>query len=257
MSLRRLTQQQCLVPATTCSRSPSLTVAMRSFLGPGGGGSDTSFARGMNDSYNQAGPDRSGSTMSSNPAQFEKSFEKVIGTIQERHPFQVVKGNPYDIQFGEVSYLGQQEKSKEMASGKETEGAREKLRDRLVGGPPLTPEGMGADPMQKLARERIREKLDPRILKESKEAPEFYYENQSPLAAKWDMFKSSGLFVLSLFVMWLAFYFWWRNDTSNVADEPVEYYVSAYKKKKEAEEKLKSQQENSTRPADDEIDSKN
>lgn len=183
------------------------------------------------------GPDRDSSTMASNPAQFEKSFEKVISTIQERHPFQASKGNPYDVQFGELGFLSKNEKSKDIAEGKETEDAREQLRNRLTGGAPLTPDTMNADPMQKLARERVRDKLDPRILKESNEAPEFYYENQSPLEARWDMFKSSGLFVLSIFLCWLAFWSWWRNDTSNVPDEPVDLYVSAYKRKKTAEQR--------------------
>lgn len=214
MSLRRVTNH------LNVAGSIALKVSLRAQGQAAGAGS-----HGM-------GPDRENATMSTNPGQFEKSFERVVGTIQERHPFQVIKGNPYDVQFGEMGFLSKQEKAKEMAEGKETEGGREKLRNRLTGEAPLTPESVGADPMQKLARERVRQKLDPRILKESKEAPEFYYENQSSFAMYIDLFKSSGLFVLSLFVGWLMFYWWWRNDTSNVADEPVDYYVSSYKSKK-------------------------
>ncbi|KPA85970.1 hypothetical protein ABB37_00265 [Leptomonas pyrrhocoris] len=111
--------------------------------------------------------------------QFDKSFEKITETIESRLPFRqrhVAVGNIYDANFGEKSEHDMYKEAEEDLLGKEKEKPAARQARSYFSDEDLSPEALHVrSPHLKVAQNIQRQQYDPKILKTTAEASEYYY----------------------------------------------------------------------------------
>lgn len=115
--------------------------------------------------------------------QFDRSFEKMTATIEERLPLRqrnVLHGSLYDTLFGEESEQAQKEAAQDDIHGREAEKPAARQARSYFSDADLSPEALHVrSPRLKVAMNQQRLKYDKSVLKTTKEAPEYYYAEKT------------------------------------------------------------------------------